>query len=256
LRSRPETAALADEAAAVRADLRKKREAWEDAVDESRAATAEVVFRDANLDAEVKGGLKAGLGVMTASMPQKRREALTAKLFGGKPPAEGMKPVGGPIQAHYVDAILAHLATPDFAPLADHAGKITVLRTALSTAETTRMERRTAEQLARTALEDATEAAKRFYNQMAARLELLFPDDPAFVESCFLDLRNAAPDQGAEARRRALLVLYRARFGAVPRELSAALDDELDDAKFAKYVELFATKGAGDIAGEIIPKKG
>jgi len=82
------------------------------------------------------------------------------------------------------------------------------------------------------------------------------PDDPDFVESCFLDLRSAAPDQGTEARKRALLAVYRARHGAVPRDLSAALDDDLDEAKFGKYVELFATKSAEEIAAAIVPSKG
>jgi hypothetical protein len=116
--------------------------------------------------------------------------------------------------------------------------------------------RRTAEQVARSALENSAEAAKRFYNQMHARLTLLFPEDPDFVESCFLDLRGAAPDQGAESRKRALLTVYRARLGAVPRDLSAALDDDLDEAKFGRYIELFAIKSAEEIAAAIVPAKG
>ncbi len=256
LHSHSDCAALAAEASAVRADLRLKSDAWEDAVDEARAATTAVGYKDAKLDACVKIELKAALTLMTAPMTAKQREAMTAKLFGGKPPSEGMRPVGGPVQAHYVDAILGHLATPEFAVLKPQAGKIAVLREGLAAVEATRAVRRTAEQVARSAFEDSAEAAKRFYNQMHARLTLLFPEDPDFVESCFLDLRSATPDQGAETRKRALLAVYRARHGAVPRDVSAALDDDLDEAKFGRYVELFAIKSAEEIAAAIVPSKG
>lgn len=256
LHSHSECAALAEETSVVRANLRQKSDAWEDAVDEARAATTAVVYKDTKIDNCVKIELKAALTLLTANMPVKQREAVTAKLFGGKPPSDGMRPVGGPVQGHYVDAILGHLATPEFAVLKPQADKITGLRADLAAAEATRAARRTAEQVARSALEDSSEAAKRFYNQMHARLTLLFPDDADFVESCFLDLRNAAPDQGAEARKRTLLTVYRTRLGAVPRDVAAALDDDLDEAKFGKYVELFAIKSAEEIAAAIVPAKG
>jgi hypothetical protein len=253
LKSRAECAALADETAAVRAELRQKRDAWDDAVDETRAATADVIYRDGKLDVAVKVELKASFAAMIATMPAKQRDAMTAKLFGGKAPSEGMKYVGGPAQDHYVDGILGHLATPDFAPLSAVTTKLTTLRADLGAAEQNRASRRTAEQVARSAVEDSSDTAKRFYNQMHARLELLFPDDPDFVESCFLDLRTASPDPGEEARKKALLAVYRARHGAVPRGVQGALD-ELDDAKFGEYVVLFATKGAEEIAAAIVAK--
>ena len=160
------------------------------------------------------------------------------------------------VQGHYVDAILGHLATPEFAALAPQTAKIASLRADLAAVEANRAARRTAEQVAWSALEDSAEAAKRFYNQMHARLTLLFPEDPDFVESCFLDLRGAAPDHGAESRKRALLAVYRARLGAVPRDVSAALDDDLNEARFGKYIELFAIMSADEIAAAIVPAKG
>ncbi len=256
LHSHSECVALAAEATGVRAELKLKSGIWEDALDEARAATADVGYKDAKIDKCVKIELKAAVAHMTATMPVKQREAMTAKLFGGKSPSEGMKPVGGPVQGHYVDAILGHLVTPEFAPLAPQTAKIASLRADLAAVEATRATRRTAEQVARSALEDSAFAAKRFYNQMHARLTLLFPEDPDFVESCFLDLRGAAPDQGAESRKRALLAVYRARFGAVPRDVSAALDDDLTEAKFSKYIEIFAIKSADEIAAAIVPPKG
>ena len=256
LRSHSECAALADETSEVRADLRLKGDTWEDAVDEARAVTTEVGYKDAKLDTCVKVDLKAAVTLMTASMTPKQREAMTAKVFGGKAPSEGMRTVGGPAQSHYVDAILGHLATPELAPLKPQAVKIAALRADLAAAEANRAARRAAEQVARSALEDSAEAAKRFYNQMHARLTLLFPDDPDFVESCFLDLRSTTPDQGAETRKRALLTVYRARYGSAPREISTALDDDLDEAKFGKYVELFASKSADEIAAALLPSKG
>jgi hypothetical protein len=255
LHSHGECAALADEAAAVRADLRQKSDAWEEAVDEARAATAEVGYKDTKLDKGVKLELKAAVALLTASMPAKQRDALTAKLFGGKPPSEGMKGVGGRAQSHYVDAILAHLATPEFATLKPQADKIASLRADLAAVETNRASRRTAEQVARSALENSAEAAKRFYNQMQSRLTLLLPDDPEFVESCFVDLRSPAPEQGTETRKRVLLTVYRARHGAVQRDVSTALDDDLDEARFGTYVEMFASKSAEDIAAALAPSK-
>ncbi len=72
---------------------------------------------------------------MTATMTVNQREAMTAKLVGGKSPSEGMRTVGGPVQDHYVDAILRHLATPEFAALKPQADKITMLREDLVRAE-------------------------------------------------------------------------------------------------------------------------
>lgn len=256
LHSHADCAALADEASAIRADLRQKNDIWENAVDEVRAATAEVGYKDAQLDKSVKLELKAAVALMTATMTAKQRDAVTAKLFGGKSPSEGMKAIGGTAQGHYVDAILGHIATPEFATLKPQADKITALRADLAAVESNRASRRTSEQVARSALEDSVEAAKRFYNQMHARLTLMLPDDPDFVESCFLDLRGAAPDQGTETRKRALLTVYRARYGSAPREVSAALDDDLDEARFGKYVELFASKSADEIAAALVLSKG
>ena len=256
LRSHSDGAALADETSDIRADLKQKNGTWEDAVDEARAATAEVGYKDAKLDKCVKFELKPSIALMAASLTPKQREAMTAKVFGGKAPNEGMRTVGGPVQGHYVDAILGHLATPEFAALKPQAVKIAALSADLAAAEANRAARRTAEQVARSALEDSVDAARRFYNQMHARLTLLLPDDPDFVESCFLDLRNTTPDQGAETRKRALLTVYRARYGSAPREISTALDDDLDEAKFGKYVELFASKSADEIAAALLPSKG
>ena len=230
LHSHSECAALAEETSAVRADLRLKSDIWEEALDEARAATADVGYKDAKIDTCVKIELKAAVAFMTATMPVKQREAMTAKLFGGKSPSEGMKNVGGPAQGHYVDALLGHLATPEFAALKPQADKVGVLRADLAAVEATRAARRAAEQVARSALEDSAETAKRFYNQMHARLTLLLPDDPDFVESCFLDLRSAAPDQGTEARKRALLAVYRARHGALD-EGATAKAERIEDAK-------------------------
>lgn len=251
LKSLSALAALADEAAAMRGSVRQAREAWEAASDVSRVATMVVSFADVQLDDSVKVDLKAGLSMMTKSLPPKQREALAGQLFGGKTANEGMKPVGGPAQASYVDAILAHLTTDTFKPLAPEAAKITARRGELIAAEAARTSARSAEQVARTALETAAENARRFYNLMPGRIEAILGDDPAFIESCFIDLRAAAPDQGVE--KRALVAVYRARHGAVPREVNAALDDALESRGFDKLVELFATRSAEEIAAAVVP---
>ena len=255
LRSRQTCAALADEVTAQRVILKQARDLADDAADTTRMTTLVVGYLDALLDISVKVELKSALALATAALPPKQREVLSVQLFAGKSPSEGMKNVGGPAQEGYVDAILAHLATDPFKALAPQAATIKGRKDDLAAGEKARAEARVAEQVARTALETANEAAKRFYNLMPGRIEAVVPDDGAFLESCFLDLRSAPPDQGVETQKRALTAVYRARHGTMPREVHAGLDDAMEKVGFEKLIELFATRSPEEIAAAVVVKK-
>jgi hypothetical protein len=191
LRSRPETQAFAEEAAQVRAQLCKKREAYIEALDERLALSAEIAYLDACLDKAVLVGLRRDLTVLTSDRP-----AIEKKLFAGVSPKSGMRPIGGEAQEHYVTGIIARLeADADFAPIASHAAKLRKRLHDLNDALAKRRELRIKERLALGDLEEETEHASLYYNRMHPQLKLLFPNDLPLVESFFFDLR--APSAAA-----------------------------------------------------------
>lgn len=187
LRSRPETAAFAAEAAGVRGELCKTREAYIDAHDERIALSAEITYLDSCLDRAVLVHLRRDLAVLAAD-----RLALEKKLFEGVSPNAEMSPIGGESQEHYVLGIIHRLETdPDFAPIAGHAAKLHKRLNALNRALMQRRELRIKERLALGDLEEETENASRYYNRMYPHLKLLFPNDLPLVESFFFDLRSS-----------------------------------------------------------------
>jgi hypothetical protein len=246
---------VTDDARKERASLRVARQAHQDAIDASRACTADVNMCDVRLDRVVKVDLQTAVDALLAPLPEKARVAKKKKIFRGKAPSVGMKPTGGETQDQYVSDVLGELQDQEYASLAPVVAKVQMRLDALRAAEARRKAARTAEQLARTEVEKAVEAAQRFYNQAQARMALLFPDDEEFVESCFLDLRSETDEQSAESRKRVLLLIYRARFGAVPREVQSALKGPEDDEGFGRMVEVFATKSEEEIAGVVGVKK-
>jgi len=56
-------------------------------------------------------------------------------------------------------------------------------------------------------------------------------------------------------RQRDLLTIYRTRFGSVPRKIRAAIERTRDDAALAKWVEIFVTRSAAEIAVAVAKKK-
>jgi hypothetical protein len=190
LRNRPETRAFADEAASVRAELCKKREAYIEALDERLALSAEITYLDACLDRAVLVNLRRDVAVLGEDRP-----ALEKKLFAGVSPRTGMRPVGGEAQDHYVTGIISRLeGDSDFVPIASHATKLRKRLADLNAALENRRELRIKERLALGDLEEETENATRYYNRMFPQLKLLFPNDLPLVESFFFDLR--APTGG------------------------------------------------------------
>ena len=66
-------------------------------------------------------------------------------------------------------------------------------------------------------------------------------------------LKDEGRDEGRqegrhEARQNDLLAIYRARFGAVPRKVRAAVERTRDDAELAKWIEVFVARSAAEIA--------
>lgn len=196
LRSRPETLAFADEAANVRVELCKKREAYVEALDERLALSAEIAYLDACLDRAVLVGLRRDLTAVAADRP-----AMEKRLFAGVSPRSGMRPIAGEAQEHYVAGIIARLESdPDLAPLASHAAKLRKRLEDLNAALAKRRELRIKERLALGDLEEETERSSLYYNRMHPQLKLLFPNDLPLVESFFFDLRapNTPPSAPTE----------------------------------------------------------
>lgn len=190
LRSRPETSAFAAEAAGVRAELCRKREAFIEAHDERLALSAEITYLDSCLDRSVLASLRRDLALLLAERPE-----LEKRLFQGVSPAAGMAPIGGDSQEHYVLGIIRRLETePDFGPLAGHAPRLRMRLKALNAALEFRRELRIKERLALGDLEEETERASRYYNRMYPQLKLLFPNDLPLVESFFFDLHGGGSE--------------------------------------------------------------
>jgi len=57
------------------------------------------------------------------------------------------------------------------------------------------------------------------------------------------------------ARRNDLLTIYRSRFGSVPRKIRAAVERTGDAAALAKWIEIFVTGSAAEIATAVAKKK-
>jgi len=59
-------------------------------------------------------------------------------------------------------------------------------------------------------------------------------------------------DEGrAEGRHEDLLMIYRTRFGAVPRKVRAAVERTRDNAVLEKWVGLFAARSAEEIGAVV-----
>lgn len=251
----PASAVIAEEAEKHRLDLRARGEAWDNAAFAVRCGTADVRYRDLRLDGVMKRDLPVAIDAHLIALPADKAKAAKARILAGKNPIDGMRPVGGPEQAQYVADVLVELGRPENAALAPVTTRIVAYRDALAAAEKGRSTARSTESAARAELDQALADARAFYNQAYHRLQVLIPDDPAFVESCFSEVRTVSDGQSAAARKRVLMDVYRARFGAVPREVQAAVTEAGEDENFAELIVLFATKTAEEIAAVLAGKK-
>jgi hypothetical protein len=196
LASRPELADGAAAMATCRAALRRCEDAYDDALDEKVAATAEVVYRDGRLGRAV-AALARDVNVFVDGRTDDaryQRVFLTA-------PSEGMRPLGGPEQDRFVRNILETLEADDaYADLRKHAVAIGGCQRDLDEAVARRTTLELAEKRAGRELDIATAEARDVYNQMAHRVALVYPKDAALVDSFFWSAaqeraaRDGAPD--------------------------------------------------------------
>lgn len=195
LRSQPETSALAPEIDAERTRVREAEERWLEARELRVAATAELEFRDGELDRAV-----ADLARHALALVQGRRDDDRYRQLFAVRPAKGTAPVGGDVQERYVRTILAHLSQEPWAALREHEKPIEDALEALRSVEARRAELYVPEQMAASERIAMFDQARRAYNAMHSRLRLLFPERDALVESFFTRLRtssgSAAEDSG------------------------------------------------------------
>ena len=199
-KARPETTGFALQATNVRLQLRDKRDIYNDALDERIALSAEIGYRDTRIDRFVLVDLKRDAATITAPMTKNDGAAYGRKLFQGVAPSIGMRPVAGESQGQYVATIIQRIQTDvEYAPLGDHAVKLTEEQQEIDAVTGRRKDAYVRETMARSDLDAITDQARRFYNQLHPQLQLLFPDDPALVESYFLDLRKNTAGEDADA---------------------------------------------------------
>jgi hypothetical protein len=68
--------------------------------------------------------------------------------------------------------------------------------------------------------------------------------------------RREGRDKGRhEAMQKALLIIYRTRFRAVPRKVRAAVERTRDDAALTRWVEIFVARSAAEIAAVVADKR-
>ncbi len=181
LRSRPETATMAVDVDAMREKLRASGDAYEDALERRVAATVEIEYRDSRVDQHVLG-LARQLNVLIGG---NREDPRYKKLFPVAPTAM-VKPVGGDEQATHVAAIVERISTEaEYASLAELAAPIKLGLTELEAATQTRKDLYVAEAKAQANRRATMDDARRTYRLMHPRLTLVFPDDPALVETFF-----------------------------------------------------------------------
>ena len=182
LGSRPQTRELVAAMVEVRQALRSADDSWQEARTARMAATAEVEFQDEWLD----GGVMQVGRVARALVEGQTGDPRYTALFPIAPSA-AMAPVGGDAQARFVKAMIQQLEGDDaFVSLRHHATTLTERAEALTTALAAREELYLAEAQADAVRTRAADAARRAYNLMYPRLQLIFPDRPTLVESFFL----------------------------------------------------------------------
>jgi hypothetical protein len=190
LRSRPETQAIAAEVDAERAVMVKTEEAYAQALEERVAATAEVEYLDGCVDATVMD-LAREIALMTRGRQDDPRYR---KLFPSAPSAL-VRPIAGEAQERFVRSLVTRLREDkEYAPLTRYAEQLEQHQAALNEAIARRAERYQPETSTLTDRRVAMDHARRVYRSIYHRLQLLYPGDPALVESFFLALRT--PSRG------------------------------------------------------------
>lgn len=184
LRSRPETSDLAQAVEQTRGKLRDKSENYAEAREMRVAASAEIVYRDSELDAAMAGLVRSVL-VKTQG---RRDHEMYVKLFPQSPSVLMLGQADNK-QDVFVKTVLDILRNDaQFADFAAEADSLERSSTALQQAVEQRDALYVPESHASADLRVAMDQAKRVYNLAYPRLQLLFPNQRGLVESFFADL--------------------------------------------------------------------
>lgn len=180
LGARPETAELVDEVATARAAVRAAEEAYQDQRSRRVAATATLRYLDDQLDQAV-GDLSRD---MLAALRNDRTDARYRLAFP-KPVSVAMRPLASEAQTVFVRSLLAELQTEQLADWADRAPAIAAALDAVEAQRARRAELYATEAQANARRQIAFDDARRGYNLLYPRLQVLFPKNKALVESFF-----------------------------------------------------------------------
>jgi hypothetical protein len=186
LQSDPETAPIATELTAVRTQLTKAEELHDDVFERWMSATAVVRYLDAKL-----GTIVSRISRDAFNMVEGNRKAPRYQKIFATPPSEGMRGIATDPQERYVRTIVDTIEKhDDLASLRTHVPATVAALGELKTAVGVRDETRLQEGIAQRDLRMRLDEAKRAYNLLYPRLQLLFPDDRAYVETFFRRLNT------------------------------------------------------------------
>jgi hypothetical protein len=195
LASNPDTADLAQQIRDERARLQAAEEKHDTAYESWLCAAAVVRYLDKKLDKTVLALSRDTFALVNGN----RRDPRYQKLFL-KPPTTAMKGIADDPQEMYVRAIISTIEKDDdFTTLRTRLPRIVAELGELKTAVESRNQKRIEETTSLQELRLALEHARRTYNLMHPRLQLIFPDDPDLVETFFRELRSFKADDEGEA---------------------------------------------------------
>ncbi len=185
LSSREAFRPLADEVEAQRTTVTSAVSARDVAREERIASTAEVDWRDGELDVAVMSLSRAVLAVVNGD----RDSPMYKRLFPIAP-SKAMDATATPAQSRYVRALLeTQRAQAQYAEFQPQAEAIASALTAVEQAVAARQDLYVKEAQAQGALTQALDAARRHYNKLYPRLQLL-EDNTNLVESLFYNWRS------------------------------------------------------------------
>ncbi len=194
LASNPDTADLAEQVRDERARLQAADEKYETAHETWLCAAAAVRYLDKKLDKTVLALSRDTFALVGGN----RRDPRYQKLFL-KPPTTGMKGIADDLQEMYVRAIIATVEKDDdLAKLRTYLPRLVAELGELKTAVENRNQKRIEETTSLQELRLALDHARRTYNLMYPRLQLIFPDDPDLVETFFRELKSSRADDEGE----------------------------------------------------------
>lgn len=197
-RSRPEASPVVQELSRHRSALRSSWDTYEDAHEDRIAATAEIEYRDAKVNACVMTVARH----VHAMVDGDTRDPRYVKVFS-EAPSDALKPVGGTPKAEFIRGVVRVLETDEsFESLRPHAAIIQRAQAELDGAVRRRSELQVIENTAWSAFQIELDAAREAYNRSQHHFALLFPKDKALVESFYRPhgtrTREASEETGDE----------------------------------------------------------